>query len=70
MKTYEIIFADPERGLIRQWKRNKKGVENLVSDWSKAFPLREVMSTKYVEIPTDKVALIDWLNLNSMRPAA
>jgi len=67
MKVYEMMFTDPEQGFIRQWRRNKKGVAELTLEWSQAYPLRELHTVEYLEIPTDKVALIDWLNINAKR---
>ena len=67
MKLYEMVFSDPEQGFIRQWRRNKKEVANLTTDWYSQHPLREIMTIKFIEIPTDKIALIDWLNQNARR---
>ena len=70
MKVYEVTFADPEVGFVRQWKRNKTEIKKLISEWSKSHPLRKHFQTKQVEVPTDKTAFIDWLNTHANRPTA
>ena len=67
MKIYELIFADPEQGFIRQWRRNQKQVASLVEDWAKEFPLREQTKVTYVEVPTDKTEFVEWLNEHASR---
>jgi len=67
MKLYELTFADPEQGFIRQWRRNQKQVAALITEWAKNHPLREHVTTSDVEVPTDKTEFVKWLNENASR---
>ncbi|TFG84003.1 MAG: hypothetical protein E4G74_00275 [Erysipelotrichales bacterium] len=62
MKLYELNFADPERGIIRVWKRNKREIASLLSRWKKDYPLRKLMTETRVDISTDKSEFVEWLN--------
>lgn len=67
MKVYELTFSDPERGFIRQWRRNQKQVASLLDEWADKFPLRKLVTQQYVEVPTDKTEFVEWLNENASR---
>ena len=67
MKMYEVVFDDPESGFVRQWRRNKRQVDELIDAWRVQFPLRHVLRIKYVDIPTGKDEFVDWLNKNASR---
>ncbi len=67
MKVYELTFADPEQGFIRQWRRNQKQVAALLRDWADTYPLRELVTNNRVEVPTDKTEFVNWLNENATR---
>ena len=70
MKFYELTFMDIERGKIRRWKRNKIEIDRFVERWAKRYPMRKLLTTEVVEIPTNfrglvlKQTMIDWLNEN------
>lgn len=64
MKVYELVFMDMERGKIKRWKRNKREITTFANAWKREHPLRQLMTTKLIEIPDDKTGLIDWLNDN------
>jgi hypothetical protein len=66
MKLYELTFSDPERGFIRVWKRNKKEIAKLCEQWKSDYPLRNLASTEYVDIPTDKTEFVEWLNARKL----
>jgi len=67
MKVYEVSFNCPAQGYIRRWRRNLKQVAELINDWEQTHPLRELITTESVEIPTDKTEFIGWLNYNATR---
>ncbi len=67
MKVYELTFADPEFGLMRQWKRNKREIKTFVNSWKREFPLRQLLLTQRIAIPEDKQGIVDWLNENAKR---
>lgn len=67
MKLYALTFSDPEQGFIVQWRRNQKQVAALLKDWGGSFPLRELVTQEYVEVPTDKTEFVEWLNANATR---
>ena len=67
MKVYELVFVDPEQGLIRQWKRNKRQITKFINAWKRDFPMRTLLVNQAVDIPTDKQGFVDWLNENAKR---
>ncbi len=67
MKVYELIFVDPELGLIRQWKRSKREIEKFVREWDEKYPLRVLLLNQRVSIPDDKQGIVDWLNENAKK---
>lgn len=64
MKVYQLTFMDAERGKIVRWKRSKRECSRFVKRWEREYPLRKLLLNEPVEIPTDKTALIEWLNSN------
>ena len=67
MKVYELTFADPEVGFFRVWKRNKRDVARYCRKSAIDFPLRRLMTTKYLDISTEKTEFVKWLNINASR---
>jgi len=67
MKIYRLTFADIEHGKVVAWKRNKPEIRKFVNMWKRKFPLRKLMVTERIEVPTAKQEFVDWLNANVTR---
>jgi hypothetical protein len=68
MKIYKLTFADLEHGKVIAWKSNKPEIRQLRKQWKQKFPLRELVLTERIDVPTrNKSELIDWLNENEVR---
>jgi hypothetical protein len=67
MVVYRLTFADIEHGKVVAWKRNKPEIRKFVNMWKRKFPLRELVLTDRIEVPTAKQEFVDWLNANVQR---
>ena len=60
MKMYELTFSDPDLGFVRRFERNKRAAAATVAEAKAQHPLRELLTEKQIEIPTDKTSFVDW----------
>lgn len=65
MKIYKLTFADLEHGKVIAWKSNKPEIRKFCKQWKQKFPLRELVLTERIDVPTTKPEFITWLNANA-----
>jgi hypothetical protein len=66
MRVYRAVKSDPEFGMLYGWHTNKRAAEHDLRAHKKLHPEGPVgpEHVELVDVPTDKIGLVNWLARN------